>query len=362
MGDMTHYFDAQTYARRIERARTFVTDQNLGALVVGTGAELAYLTGSWMSSHERLTALVITPDHAVLIAPATDIAEVAHLELEVIGWSDGDNAHALVAHHVGDGPIGLGSSLTADHVLALQEALPGRQWRLPTHLAVIKEEAELTQLQRAGKAIDAVHAQVPSLLGAGRTEADVAAELNHLILAEHDTVDFIIVGSGPNGASPHHSFSDRVLQAGDPVVVDVGGTLDTGYHSDCTRTYVVPGGEPPAEFTRAYEVLQKAFAAAIDAVSPGATAHSVDAAAREVIAEGGFGDHFTHRTGHGIGLSTHEEPFIIDGNDLVLEEGMCFSVEPGIYVPGQWGMRIEDICAVNGEGAQQLNLQPIALS
>lgn len=109
-------------------------------------------------------------------------------------------------------------------------------------------------------------------------------------------------------------------------------------------------------------MLQKAFAAAIDAVSPGATAHSVDAAAREVIAEGGFGDHFTHRTGHGIGLSTHEEPFIIDGNDLVLEEGMCFSVEPGIYVPGQWGMRIEDICAVNGEGAQQLNLQPIALS
>lgn len=362
MGNMTHYFDAHAYARRIDRARTFVTEQGLGALVVGTGPELAYLTGSWMSSHERLTALVITADKATLIAPATDIAEVAHLELEVIGWSDGHNAHALVAEHVGDGPIGLGSSLTADHVLALQEALPGRQWRLPTHLAVLKEDAELEQLTRAGKAIDAVHAQVPSLLGAGRTEAEVAAELNHLILAEHDTVDFIIVGSGPNGANPHHSFSDRVLEAGDPVVVDIGGTLDSGYHSDCTRTYVVPGGEPPAEFTRAYEVLQRAFAAAVAAVRPGATAQSVDAAAREVIADGGFGDYFTHRTGHGIGLSTHEEPFIIEGNDLVLDEGMCFSVEPGIYVPGQWGMRIEDICAVEGEGVRQLNVQPIALN
>ncbi|AGS34824.1 dipeptidase [Corynebacterium maris DSM 45190] len=359
---MTQYFDADIYTRRIDRARTSVTEQGLGALVVGTGPELAYLTGSWMSSHERLTALVVTGEAAVLIAPATDIAEVAHLDLEVLGWADGQDAHALVAERVGDGPVGLGSSLTADHVLALQAALPAREWRLPTHLAVLKEDAELKQLARAGAAIDAVHAQVPSLLGAGRTEAEVAAELKHLILAEHEAVDFIIVGSGPNGANPHHSFSDRVLQAGDPVVVDVGGTLDSGYHSDCTRTYVVPGGEPPAEFTSAYGVLQRAFSAAVNAVRPGATAQSVDAAAREVIEEGGFGEFFTHRTGHGIGLSTHEEPFIIQGNELVLKEGMCFSVEPGIYVPGQWGMRIEDICAVGGKKAQQLNLQPIALS
>lgn len=359
---MTHYFDADTYTRRLERARAFVTQQGLGALVVGTGPELAYLTGSWMSSHERLTALVITAEKAVLIAPATDVAEVAHLDLEVIGWADGEDAHALVAQRVGDGPVGLGSSLTAAHVLALQAALPGRQWRLPTHLAVRKEDAETQQLARAGAAIDAVHAQVPSLLKAGRTEAEIAAELKHLILAEHDAVDFIIVGSGPNGANPHHSFSDRVLRAGDPVVVDVGGTVDSGYHSDCTRTYVVPGAQPPAEFTRAYEVLQRAFAAAVAAVRPGATAQSVDAAAREVIADGGFGEFFTHRTGHGIGLSTHEEPFIIQGNELVLEEGMCFSVEPGIYVPGQWGMRIENICAVGQDTAKQLNLQPTALN
>lgn len=354
---MAEFFDPQTYPRRRDRARRTVAEQGLGALVVGTGPELAYLTGSWISSHERLTALVITPEQVVLLAPETDIAELRGIDLELRGWRDGEDPYVLLAEQVAEGPLGLGSSLTADHVLALQAVLPGREWRLPTHLAVHKEDAEIGQLARAGAAIDAVHARVPGLLVPGRTEAEVAQELERLILREHEVVDFIIVGSGPNGANPHHSFSERVLVAGDPVVVDVGGTLDSGYHSDCTRTYVVPGGEPPAEFRRAYAVLQEAQAAAVAAIRPGVSAQSVDAAAREVIRAGGFGEYFTHRTGHGIGLSTHEEPFIIEGNDLVLEAGMCFSVEPGIYRPGHWGMRIEDICVVGENNAKRLNLQ-----
>ena len=200
---------------------------------------------------------------------------------------------------------------------------------------------------------------MPSLLREGRTEAEVAAELDALILDGHDSVDFVIVGSGANGANPHHSFSDRQLTRGDVVVVDLGGTLGPGYHSDSTRTYVVGGaGEADPEVVGAYEVLHRAHAAAVAAVRPGVTAASIDAAAREAITDAGYGELFIHRTGHGIGLSTHEEPFIMAGNDLVLEEGMCFSIEPGIYRSGRWGMRLEDIVTVTADGVELLTRQP----
>lgn len=329
--------------------------------MIGTGPELAYLTGSWISSHERLTCLVLSAQQATLIAPTTDIAEAEGLNIEVLGWDDGEDAHALAVAKLGAGAVGLGSSLTADHVLALQEKLADRDFVLATdalsELFTVKEDAEIEQLREAGQAIDKVHAQVPTLLRAGRTEAEVAAELNHLILAEHDAVDFIIVGSGPNGANPHHSFSDRVLEPGDPVVVDIGGTYGMGYHSDCTRMYVVAGAEPPEEFQKAFDVLHRAYKAAVQSVRPGVSAQSVDAVARDIIAEGGYGEYFSHRTGHGIGLSGHEQPFIIAGNDLELQKGMAFSIEPGIYVPGRWGMRIEDIVTVT-DSVERLNLQP----
>ena len=186
----------------------------------------------------------------------------------------------------------------------------------------------------------------------------MAADLSALILKEHDVVDFVIVGSGPNGANPHHSHSGRELVRGDVVVVDVGGTRGPGYHSDSTRTYIVGG---PAEADRkarqVHGVLQAAHEAAMRQAGPGVTAASVDAAARAVLKEAGLGEHFTHRTGHGIGLSTHEEPYIMAGNDLVLEPGMCFSIEPGVYLPGEWGMRLEDIVVVSESGIDSLTRQ-----
>lgn len=380
MSDLsTNNFPATVYAQRLTQAQAGAAKAGLNGLIIGTGAELAYLTGSWISTHERLTALVIpalgTP---TIILPAVDrgdlaLSAVPNLNIEVRGWIDGENAHALAIEALADSAtevtgVGIGSSITADHLIPIQSQLPANiRYELAVQvlkeLFVSKDDAEITQLREAGAAIDRVHAQVPALLTAGRTEQEVATDLEALILQEHTEVDFIIVGSGPNGANPHHSFSERVLAEGEIVVVDLGGTYGPGYHSDCTRTYVVGGPEAQTDtsFTELYDVLYAAQIAAVAQARPGATAESVDQAARNAIAAAGYGDQFIHRTGHGIGLSTHEEPFIMAGNDLILEPGMAFSIEPGIYIDGVHGARIEDIVVITADGCETLNNQPKTL-
>ncbi|MDV2429753.1 Xaa-Pro peptidase family protein [Corynebacterium tuberculostearicum] len=368
----TQTFSADVYAQRLHAAQKAAADKGIDLLLIGTGPDFAYLTGSWVSSHERLTVLVVPQQgNAWIAAPNTDItdikaAPVGELDVELRGWNDGENPYELALRGAGDGlgKVALGQSLTADHVLRFQDLLPHASYELATYalaeLFTRKDEAEIVELRKAGHAIDAVHAQVPQLLQAGRTEAEVAHELEKLILQEHSVIDFVIVGSGPNGANPHHSFSDRVLAEGEPVVVDIGGTLPSGYHSDCTRTYVVGGdiSKAPRDFQDAYAVLADAQGAARAAAHPGSTAADIDAITRQAISAAGWGDYFVHRTGHGIGLSTHEEPFIMEGNDLALEEGMAFSIEPGIYLEGKWGMRLEDIVVLTNDGYESLNQAP----
>lgn len=368
----TQTFSADVYAQRLHAAQKAAADKGIDLLLIGTGPDFAYLTGSWVSSHERLTVLVVPQQgNAWIAAPNTDItdikaAPVGELDVELRGWNDGENPYELALRGAGDGlgKVALGQSLTADHVLRFQDLLPHASYELATYalaeLFTRKDEAEIAELRKAGHAIDAVHAQVPQLLQAGRTEAEVAHELEKLILQEHSVIDFVIVGSGPNGANPHHSFSDRELAEGEPVVVDIGGTLSSGYHSDCTRTYVVGGdiSKAPRDFQDAYAVLADAQAAARAAAHPGSTAADIDAITRQAISAAGWGDYFVHRTGHGIGLSTHEEPFIMEGNDLALEEGMAFSIEPGIYLEGKWGMRLEDIVVLTNDGYESLNQAP----
>ena len=368
----TQTFSADVYAQRLHAVQKAAADKGIDLLLIGTGPDFAYLTGSWVSSHERLTVLVVPQrGTAWIAAPNTDItdikaAPVGELDVELRGWNDGEDPYKLALHGAGDGlgKVALGQSLTADHVLRFQDLLPHAGYELATYalaeLFTRKDEAEIAELRKAGRAIDAVHAQVPQLLQAGRTEAEVAHELEKLILREHSVIDFVIVGSGPNGANPHHSFSDRVLAEGEPVVVDIGGTLPSGYHSDCTRTYVVGGdmSKAPQDFQDAYAVLADAQAAGRAAAHPGSTAADIDAIVRQAISAAGWGDYFVHRTGHGIGLSTHEEPFIMEGNDLALEEGMAFSIEPGIYLEGKWGMRLEDIVVLTNDGYESLNQAP----
>ena len=253
--------------------------------------------------------------------------------------------------------VGLADRMWALMVLRLRAVLPdARQGLASTALRgmrIRKTCAEVSALREAGAAIDRVHARVPGWLRPGRTEREVAADIAEAIAAEgHARTDFVIVASGPNAASPHHEASRRVLAHGDVVVVDIGGTMPSGYCSDCTRTYAI--GAAPPDFAAYYAVLRDAQEAACAAVRPGVSAEAVDAAAREPITAAGYGAKFIHRTGHGIGLETHEDPYIVSGNAEVLEAGMAFSVEPGIYA-GPHGARIEDIVVCTEQGHERLN-------
>jgi len=362
-------FSSSVYSARLERASALAAEAGLDAVIVGPGPDLQYLIGVEGDTIERLTALVIGPGVApTVVVPRMELAKVRStavgtLGLAVSDWVDGENPYDLVAAAVGSvavgsvARVGVSDALPALHVIPIGERL-GVRLELATPVLregrMIKDAAEVAELRRAGDAIDAVHRRVPEWLRAGRTEREVAADIARAIVAEgHETVEFVIVGSGPNGADPHHEVSDRVIEEGDIVVVDIGGAVPSGYNSDSTRTYAV--GTPDPEAAERIAVLVRAQQAAVDAARPGVTASEVDAAARQVLADAGLGEAFLHRTGHGIGVSVHEEPYIAPGNDLVLREGMAFSIEPGIYFSGEWGARIEDIVVLTADGCERLN-------
>lgn len=361
-------FSSDVYAARMAAAARAAADAGLAGLVITPGYDLRYLVGSRAQTFERLTALVIASSgESTVVVPRLELASlkesaVPELGVAVRDWVDGEDPYRLVADALGGGTVAVAvtDAMPALHLLPLADVLgvvPVLATDVLRTLRMVKDPAEVDALRKAGAAIDRVHARVPEFLAPGRTEADVAADIAEAIVAEgHSEVAFIIVGSGPHGADPHHECSDRELQAGDIVVVDIGGPYEPGYNSDSTRTYSL--GEPDPEVARRYSVLQHAQRAAVEAVRPGVTAEQVDAAARDVLAAEGLAEAFVHRTGHGIGLSVHEEPYIVAGNSLPLQEGMAFSVEPGIYFAGQWGARIEDIVIVTADGALSVNNRP----
>jgi Xaa-Pro aminopeptidase len=349
---------------RLGQVRAAVAAAGLDALLLTPGPDLRYVTGYDAHQLERLTCLVVPAGGDPLLVvprlelPAAQASPAGGLGLELAGWDETDDPYALVAGRLGrPAKAGLSDRMWALMVLRFRVAMPGTEQVLASaalrDLRARKTPAEVAALLAAGEAIDRVHEQVPGWLRPGRTEQQVAADIGKAIVAAgHARADFAIVASGPNGASPHHAAAGRVLQAGDTVVVDIGGTMPSGYCSDCTRTYVI--GEPPADFAAYYRVLQDAQEAACAAVRPGVAAEAVDAAAREPITAAGYGEYFVHRTGHGIGLETHEDPYIVSGNSEVLQLGNAFSIEPGIY-PGPHGARIEDIVVCTDDGCRRLN-------
>lgn len=365
-------FDATVYAHRLRAAAQAAADAGLAGLIITPGYDLRYLIGSRAETFERLTALVVpVSGEPTVVLPRLELASlkdsaVVDLGLSVRDWVDGEDFYELVVAALGGAPVATAvtDAMPALHLLPLTARLgelPVLATEVLRTLRMIKDPAEIDALRKAGAAIDRVHARVPEFLVPGRTESEVAADIDNAIVAEgHSAAAFIIVGSGPHGADPHHEVSDRELQAGDIVVVDIGGPYEPGYNSDSTRTYSL--GEPSSEVAEQYSILQRAQQVAVDAVRPGVTAEQVDAAARDVLAEAGLADYFVHRTGHGIGLSVHEEPYIVAGNDLPLRAGMAFSVEPGIYLPGRWGARIEDIVIVTTDGAESVNNRPHGLT
>jgi Xaa-Pro aminopeptidase len=356
------------HGARLAAIQRQAVEQGIDAVLVTPGPDLQYLVGYDAVPLERLTCLVIpSAGDALLVAPRLEVlaalaSPVGALGMGIRDWGELDDPYALVASLIPDARrVAVDNHMWAEKVLALRAAMPAAEQVLAapviSHLRMRKDADEIAALLAAGAAIDRVHAAVPGLLRAGRTEREVGGDIADLILAEgHVRVDFIIVGSGPNGASPHHEVSDRVIEHGDVVVVDIGGTMPDGYRSDCTRTYAV--GQPPADFLARYEALVDAQRAAVDHARSGVTCESVDAAARAVLVDAGLGELFIHRTGHGIGLETHEDPYIVSGNTLVLDDGMAFSIEPGFYVEGRYGARIEDIVIATPDGVLVANQQP----
>jgi Xaa-Pro aminopeptidase len=355
-------------AGRLTAATEATAAAGLDALLLTPGPDLRYVTGYDAIQLERLTCLVVPAiGEPFLVVPRLELPAAqaspagVDLGIEFIAWDETDDPFALIAARIAAaGTFGVSDRMWALNVFRFRDSLPSARLTLASgalrSLRIRKSEAEVAALREAGAAIDRVHARVPGWLRPGVTEREAGAQIAEAILAEgHAGVDFVIVGSGPNGASPHHELSDRVLRAGDAVVVDIGGTMPSGYCSDCTRMYSI--GEPPAEFASYYRVLREAQEAGCQSVRPGVSAESVDQAARSVIAEAGYGEWFIHRTGHGIGLETHEDPYIVEGNHTALEPGMAFSIEPGIY-PGPHGARIEDIVVCTPDGFERLNNAP----
>jgi Xaa-Pro aminopeptidase len=367
---------AAQYAERLARAGAEAGRQGFTALLVGVGPDLRYLTGYEALPLERLTMLAITPGSgARLVVPRLEEAAArvgSKPDLSIATWDETEDAHALVASIVGEQPaegtlrLAVSDQLWASHLLRLQAAIPGASFEPASQvmrvMRMTKDPEEIDLLRLAAQAADRVVAQIAAGRLIGRAEADVAREVRERLVAEgHETAEFAIVGSGPNSASPHHAASDRLIQAGEPIVLDIGGVLG-GYASDTTRTLWVTGGDPAngpdAPFRRFFDVLRTAQESATQAVRPGVACGAIDAAARDVIEAAGYGDAFFHRTGHGIGLEGHEDPYLIAGNDEPLAEGMAFSVEPGIYFPGRYGARIEDIVVCGPDGPLALNESP----
>ena len=371
----------ERYAERCKRAAGLAGEAGLDALLIGVGADLRYLAGYDAMALERLTMLVVPASGSpTLLAPRLEVARARACPAAAAGlvrlvtWEETEDPIAVAVAAIGamgepaaEGrqAVAVSDRLWASFVLGFQAALPHARFALASsvirEMRMVKDADEIALLRLAAQAADRVVEQVARGPLVGRTEVEVAREVRERLIAQgHETAAFAIVGSGPNSASPHHEASDRVIGPGEPLVLDIGGTVG-GYGSDITRTVWVAGREgpdvrqPDPEFLRLYGVLQEAQAAARAAARPGVEAQVVDAAAREPIVSAGYGAAFMHRTGHGIGLEEHEDPYIVAGNREPLSPGMAFSVEPGIYLEGRYGARIEDIVVCGESGSEALN-------
>jgi Xaa-Pro aminopeptidase len=357
-------FTGEDYAARMQRVVTEGAAAGLDGVLVTPGPDLVWLTGYRPTAiTERLTVLVLTPKREpTLLVPTLERPDAESAEgataTRLTDWPDGADPYAAAAPLLRpDGRYGVSDSAWALHLLGLQQTLPDSRYSSLTQslpmMRAVKDDNELARLSAAGAAADATYGEILGVRFGGRKETDVARDLADLLTGfGHEQVDFTVVGSGPNGANPHHEAGDRVIEEGDAVVLDFGGLM-FGYGSDTSRTVCV--GEPSALVREVHAIVRQAQQAGVEAVRPGVACQEVDRAARRLITEAGYGEQFIHRTGHGIGVTTHEPPYMIEGEELEMVPGMCFSVEPGIYLAGRFGVRIEDIVTVTTDGGRRLN-------
>lgn len=360
---MQQIITPDVYRNRLGKAQDALRRANVDALLLGPSADLTYLTGFHAHDSERLNLLIVPAEGDVsLVVPTLEaplVGEAAEL-LTLSTWADHDVPAQIAAGIIGDGSgrtIAVGNTLRSAFLLRLQDAVSGARWvegdPVMRDLRMLKEDIEIDFLAEAARLTDlAWEAFTVSGPIAGLTELQALQRLVD-ISTEHGLEDVHgICGSGPNSASPHHSGGDRVIEPGDSVVFDWGGLIN-GYHSDVTRTVHI--GEPDDEYRRVYDLVRQANTAAFEAVKPGVPLQDIDRAARKVISDAGYGDAFLHRVGHGLGMEIHEEPYLVEGNQLPLAPGMVFSDEPGIYLAGRFGVRIEDTVVCTDEGGRYLN-------
>ena len=360
-------FTADDYAARRQRAAEAGQEAGLAGLLVTPGPDLIYLTGyAPVAITERITMLVIPVDgEPAMIVPRLERPDAENVvgasTLRLVDWTDGSDPYEATAKLLAEtGRYAVSDSAWAMHLLGLQGQLPRSSYVSMTSdlpmLRAIKDDAEIQRLASAASAADQAYEEIVQVRFAGRSETEVGGDLAELLRRfGHSQVDFTVVGSGPNGANPHHEIGDRVIEDGDMVVLDFGG-LKHGYGSDTTRTVHV--GEPTQEERDVHEIVRLAQQAGFEAVKPGIECQEVDRVPRSVITEAGYGEYFIHRTGHGIGITTHEPPYMVEGETHLVQPGMCFSIEPGIYLPNRFGVRIEDIVTVTSEGGRRLNQTP----
>lgn len=352
-----------TYRARLDAVRAAMHEQAVDVMLLSLGFDLPYLTGYHAMPLERLTMLVVPRDgDATLVVPRLEAPRVVEQPgvFALRPWGETEDPLAIVTTLAGPAKsVAIGDQTWARFLVGLLERMDGAQFRRATDivgpLRVVKGDDEVAALRAAGAAVDRIAGQLQAgeVPLVGRTEAEVSADLSARIVAEgHQVVNFAIVAAGENAASPHHEPGRRVIRRGEVVLCDFGGTMN-GYCSDITRCVSI--GEPPTEVRDAYAVLHEAQQAAVRAAVVGTPCEEVDAAARRIIAAAGYGEQFIHRTGHGIGMEAHEDPYIVEGNTTPLAPGHAFSIEPGIYVAGRWGLRLEDIVVAADAGPLSMN-------
>jgi Xaa-Pro aminopeptidase len=355
--------DSSVFTNRISRAQDALREANLDALLLGPSADLTWLTGVDAHLSERLNLLILPREgEPVMVVPGLEAPLVARAagEVRLVAWADHDTPEVIAADALRAKPgarLAVGNQLWSAFLLRLQAAVPDASWFEGTpvlrDLRMIKDQYEIDALAEAARLTDlAWEAFIQSGPIAGQTELQALQRLLDISGDKGLTSPYGIIGSGPHSASPHHSGDQRVISEGDAMVFDWGGKVD-GYLSDVTRSAHV--GEPGDEYRRVYDIVKRANQAMFETVEPGIEIQELDRAARNLITEEGYGPYFLHRVGHGLGLEVHEEPYLVEGNTLPLQAGMTFSDEPGIYIEGRFGVRIEDTVLCTSEGGKRLN-------
>jgi Xaa-Pro dipeptidase len=347
--------------KRIDKVQKILQELNIEMVVATSPPNFFYFSGTWLDSHERLQAFVIprvgVPTMIVHEMSKEQIFPSDHFE--ALFWKDGEDPLVLLSKTLPDsGTISIDNQWPSQHLIQLMKLKNNLSFIESTKIIgtsrLYKDEIEIDLLKKSGIIADDVMTQIIRFVKPGLTEKDIVAEIKRLFATyKVDLSPNTVVGTGKNGAIPHHQPDETIIVAGDMIVIDMGGIKDH-YWFDMTRTVLV-GGKPTKEMQKVYEFVKYAQETAIKGIKPGVPLKEIDRIARDIISDAGYGPNFTHRTGHGLGIEVHEEPYVNYMNEQLLEEGMVISVEPGIYLSGNFGVRIEDIVVVTSDGFERLN-------